>query len=150
MDTTRIGQNTLNVLAIGAELVAVKKALKRGDWGDWLDREFDWSEELARKMMAATRRFKSVKFTDLAIEPSALYVLAAKKTLDRVVEQALELARKGETITHAKAKTLVKDDHDWAGERVEQPVLALDGDDLTDDEQTVVRQGEQGELRGKK
>jgi len=48
-------------------------------------------------------------------------VLASKKTPEAVVNQALELAHKGETITHAKAKALVKDYRDWAGERVEQP-----------------------------
>jgi hypothetical protein len=105
---------SLYVLAIGAELLAVKKALSTkeqrgaGAWSQWLVREFEWNERTAQWMIAAARRFKSDKLSDLSIEPAALDVLAKKKTPDRVVEQALELARTGETITHAKAKALIQ------------------------------------------
>jgi protein gp37 len=129
-----IGRNTLNVLAIGEKLLAVKQELKHGPFLTWLEREFDWSVSLADKMMAVAKRFKFVNFTNLPIEPSALYVLAEKKTPEAVVEQALALARKGETITHAKAKVFLKDYRDWEGERVEAsaPDVGADEEDADD------------------
>jgi hypothetical protein len=43
----------------------------------------------------------------LPIEPGALYVLAAKRTPDDVIELAIERALAGEVITQAKAKALI-------------------------------------------
>jgi len=56
--------------------------------------------------MRVARQFKSVKFTDLSIDTSALYLLAAPSTPEIVPQEALEGARQGEAITNSKAKTI--------------------------------------------
>jgi hypothetical protein len=69
-----------------------RQALEHGDWLTWLEREFDWSDTSAQRMILAARRFKFPTVGNLPIEPGAIYVLAEKKTPDAVVEQALARA----------------------------------------------------------
>ena len=44
-----------NVFAIGALLIEAKDACEHGEWMDWLDTEFDWSESTAANYMNAFR-----------------------------------------------------------------------------------------------
>ncbi|MCB0043685.1 MAG: hypothetical protein KDE23_28555, partial [Caldilinea sp.] len=76
-------------------------------FGRWLEAEFQWSDSAAQKFMAVANRFKSVKFTDLTVAPSALYLLAAPSTPEEAVDEALERAAGGERITHAAARGIV-------------------------------------------
>jgi len=73
-----------NNYTIGAILTEANRELEHGKWGPWLD-DFGISEKSSRNYMAAHRfklavgqmaAFKSVKFTDLKLRPSAVYLLA--------------------------------------------------------------------------
>lgn len=97
-----------DIINIGQKLVEVKQELGHGHFLAWLRTEFDWSESAARKFMQVSRQFKTVKFTDLNIATSALYLLSADSTSEAAREEALERARTGEVITRAKAKAIAQ------------------------------------------
>jgi len=94
------------ILEIGDCLHQVKALLPHGRWLTWLADEFAWSEATALRFMRVSTRFKSVIVTDLPIDPSALYILASPSTPDSAVAEALEMAREGEAVSPAKARTL--------------------------------------------
>jgi hypothetical protein len=95
-----------DIINIGQRLIEVKEQLAHGHFEAWLRAEFNWSESAARKFMQVTRQFKSVNFTDLSIDASALYLLAAPSTPEAVRQEALERAGQGEAITHTKVKAI--------------------------------------------
>ena len=95
-----------DVVDIGMKLVEVKKVLPHGAFGIWLREEFDWSESAAVKMMQVANRFKNVNVTDLEIDQSALYVLAAPSTPEPAREKAIQAAQSG-VVSNAKAKEIV-------------------------------------------
>ena len=75
-----VRRSAQDVVDIGVKLGEVKQRLGHGGFGRWLEAEFQWSDSAAQKFMAVANRFKSVKFTDLTVAPSALYLLAAPST----------------------------------------------------------------------
>ena len=97
-----------DIIDIGEKLSEVKQELDHGQFVDWLRTEFDWSDSAARKFMQVHRRFKSVKFTNLNIAISALYLLAADCTSEAARNEAVQRAEAGEVITRAKAKEIVQ------------------------------------------
>jgi hypothetical protein len=53
-----------SVFDIGKLLIEARDACDHGDWGDWLDQEFDWSHDTAARYMAASRladKFRTVR-----------------------------------------------------------------------------------------
>jgi hypothetical protein len=98
-----------DLIDIGSELLAVKEALGHGRFQAWLDAEFGWKERMARNFMAVAARFaKSAIIADLAIEPTAAYLLAAPSTPDSACQAAITRARAGERITTGVAKEIVR------------------------------------------
>ncbi len=85
----------------------MKAQLEHGQWEKWLREEFDWSHSTAVRMIQVSERFKSVKMTDLRIDISSLYVLAAPSTPPAAAEEAITLAQQGEAISPTKAKAIV-------------------------------------------
>ena len=46
-----------NVIKIGYELAAAKAEIPHGDWGNWLDENFQWKERTAQYYMSLAERF---------------------------------------------------------------------------------------------
>lgn len=64
------------IIEIGFELIAAKKEIGHGNWGDWLKNEFDWTDRTARNFMRVAERFGNRKtFSDL--KPSTLQAMLA-------------------------------------------------------------------------
>ncbi len=101
----RTAQDTIN---IGQKLIEAKKQLGHGYFENWLKAEFNWGHWTARKFMQVAREFESVNFTDLSIDISALYHLATATTPETVRREAIERARRGETITYSKVKEITR------------------------------------------
>src|SRR5262245_16411051 len=77
------GKRTLeDLIAVGNDLLATKAALPHGQFGPWLEAEFGWTERTARNFMAVAEAFgpKTEIISDLAIAPTAAYLLAAPST----------------------------------------------------------------------
>jgi hypothetical protein len=62
---------------------------------------------MAQNFMSVAERFNSANFADLAIQPSAAYLLAAPSVPDEAREKAVEKGEAGEEITLSAAKKIV-------------------------------------------
>lgn len=103
-------KRTLEVLIlVGEELRAVKQALPHGGFGPWLRAEFGWTERTARNFMIVAERFgpKSEMISDLRIDPTAAYLLAAPSAPEEASAFAVQRAQNGERITVAAAKQIL-------------------------------------------
>ena len=96
-----------DMIDIGLKLIEIKDILGHGNFKAWLDTEIDCGDWTARKFMEIGRKFKSVKFTDLEIAPSALYLIVSKKTPESAINEILNRARQGGRIAYATAKAIV-------------------------------------------
>lgn len=99
-------QSVENVLAIGRNLLKVKERLVHGQWLNWLEAEFDWTDRTALNFMNVAQQFKSENISDLNIAASALYMLAAPSTPSEAREEAITRAQAGERITVSAARDL--------------------------------------------
>ncbi len=88
---------------IGQWLTEVKERLPHGAWESWLHSEFAWTDRTAQRLMQVYEAFKSDNLSDLSIDVSALYLIAAPKTPEPVRQEIIYRAQTGEHITHAKA-----------------------------------------------
>jgi gas vesicle protein len=103
----RVKKTVEDIIDVGNDLLAVKEALPHGQFGPWLKAEFGWSERSAQNFMSVAERFKSAKFAELPIQPSAAYLLAAPTVPDEARQVAVEKAEAGEEITFAAAREIV-------------------------------------------
>jgi len=103
-------QTLHNVVEIGRCLTEVKTRIGHGNFENWLKAEFAGGLWSARKSMQVYEKFKSVNFTDLPIDPSAAYILAAPSTSEAIFDQAIERAQAGETVTHKFVQGLKNQD----------------------------------------
>lgn len=97
-----------DIISIGHKLTETKKSLGHGKFINWLKFEFSWSVSTATKFMQVSEQFKFVNFTNLNINASALYLIAAPSTPDEVRSEVLRLASNGENISYTKAKQIIR------------------------------------------
>ncbi len=97
------------VIEVGRDLRAAKGALPHGLFGTWLKAEFGWTERTARNFMAVAERFgpKTEIISDLAIAPTAAYLLAAPSAPEEACLAAVRRAEAGERITACVARDLL-------------------------------------------
>ncbi len=106
----RTVQKTLDALIeVGQELLAVKEAVGHGHFGPWLRAEFGWTDRTAQNLMSVAERFgaNTKLISDLTIQPTAAYLLAAPSVPDQARQAAIEKAEAGEAITVATAREIV-------------------------------------------
>lgn len=103
----RLKKTLEDLIEVGTDLLAVKEALPHGQFLPWLKAEFGWSERTAQNFMSVAENFKSAKFAELPIQPSAAYLLAAPTVPDEARQVAIEKAEAGEAITFTTAKEIV-------------------------------------------
>jgi hypothetical protein len=108
-----------DIIAVGTELLAVKEALPHGQFLPWLRAEFGWTERTARNFMAVAEQFgpKTEMISDLQIEPTAAYLLAAPSAPDEAREAAVERAQAGERITAKEARRILAEERKKPGRR---------------------------------
>ncbi len=102
-----MSRSAQDIVDIGRNLLFVKGELDHGQFGEWLKVEFAWDERTARRFMAVAERFKTDTVSDLDFAPTALYALSAPDVPEEATEEAIEAAEAGETITPAKARTII-------------------------------------------
>lgn len=91
------------IILIGQWLSEAKSRIKHGQWLPWLESEFGWSDQTARKFMHVFKRCKSKDYLNLELDVSALYLISAPKTPEPVRQEIIKRAEAGEPMTHAKA-----------------------------------------------
>ena len=104
----RIKRTVSDIVQTGLDLSAVKKQLSHGEWGVWLEAEFEWKPVTAWNFMQVAIKFSIIEdLNSLPIRPTALYLLAQPSVPDEAREEALEKAENGEPITVAAAKEII-------------------------------------------
>jgi hypothetical protein len=99
----RLGRRIADdLIEIGRHLTEVKKKL-RGRYLDWLDREFAWSEDTARRYVRLYELSQDLgfrKLRNLLLPASSLFLLARVTPEQR--DEVAERMRRGERMTAAK------------------------------------------------
>ena len=120
----RVKKTVEDIIEVGNDLLAVKEALGHGQFGPWLKAEFGWGERTAQNFMSVAERFKSAKFAELPIQPSAAFLLAAPAVPDEARQVAVEKAEAGKEITVATAREIVAEAKKKRRPRRQKPVPA--------------------------
>ena len=99
---------TQDIFEIGQKLTEIKQKLGHGNFLDWLEAEFSWTERTARRFMSVAEQFadKSDTMTDLDFAPTALYTLASPSISSEARDEAIERAKAGEFISAKKAEEI--------------------------------------------
>lgn len=100
-------QNIVNVIRIGRLLREAQKCCPHGEWGEWIAREFEWSDQTARRYIRAYKLSKRFDLTGLDLSISALHILAELDAAHPAVEQILALAQWAR-VTKKAAMEIVK------------------------------------------
>jgi hypothetical protein len=104
-------RTSVDTIKIGENILAVKAQLKHGQFGKWLETEFQWSRRTAYNYITAFESFGNcANFAQLDFATSALYSLAKSSTPEAARQEALKRAAQGERITSSKARKII-DDH---------------------------------------
>jgi hypothetical protein len=100
-----------DLLEIGRRLMDAKARIGHGHWLSWLEREFGWSDDSARRYMRlyqfAQEDFKFRKLRNLQLPASGLYLLAQAKCPLEARKEIVERAEAGETIDVAKIESVI-------------------------------------------
>jgi hypothetical protein len=117
-----VKRSAQDIIEIGLKLIEVKERLPHGMWGQWLDREFGWGQDTAHNFMRVSIKFGN--FPNLEnFGQSALYLLASPSTPDEAINEAIDRASRGETISHKMAKKIVMDHKGTEEPPTEQPPI---------------------------
>lgn len=96
-----------DLVRIGQELIAVKDMLPHGQFGVWLDTEFELHPRTARRMMNVAERI-GYKIDNLSgLSASVLYELAAEATPEEAVRRVAQLTDSGESLTVKDVRAVV-------------------------------------------
>lgn len=115
-----------DIIEIGRRLTDAKRIAGHGGWLPWLQREFGWSDSAALKFMQVHEMAtKSVKFTDLNLPVSGLYLLAAPSTPDEAREAVIERAANGEALSLKEVQRMIDQAKQKQADDYEQRLRAL-------------------------
>jgi hypothetical protein len=94
---------------IGRMLVECRDHIKHGDWGTYLDQEFAWSDQQARRYIHAYEVSigKFNELVDFAMPAHALFMLGAPKTPDAARATVLAEAKAGKVVNLASVKAAI-------------------------------------------
>ena len=105
----RLKRSGEDIIEIGKDLLGVKAQLAHGQFGPWLQREFELSERTAQKLMDVAKRFGDRSAHCADFKPAILYALSAPSTPESVREAAIEMAQAGQTVTLADVEALKRE-----------------------------------------
>lgn len=103
---TRMRRTAEDIVEIGRDLIAVKDRIGHGNFGRWLEGEFEMDERQARRFMGVASRFAAKTDKLSVFTPSVLYELAAPSTPDEVVAKMEAKAEAGEKVSLEEVKVL--------------------------------------------
>lgn len=119
-----------DIIDIGRHLAEARECVAHGAWLDWVDAEFGWSDQTARRFIQVYELSLDAKFNTLVefeLPLSALYQLAAPKTPEEARTEVAARIEAGEKPSCAMvAEVIAKakgNDHLTAGEEVFQETV---------------------------
>ena len=98
---TQIMKTVAPIIAIGRELIAAKKILRHGAFGDWVESECGFTMRTAQNYMKASRlssKYESVSH----LPPATLYRMCGRRTPVELVDKVVACASRGEEVTEAE------------------------------------------------
>ena len=105
----RLQRSAQDIWEIGQRLGDVRDELKHGQFESWLKAEFGWSRRTAYNFIKVYEAFgERAKLAQINISASALYILAAPSTPQKVREEYLLKAKEGEKITHKELRSQIE------------------------------------------
>jgi hypothetical protein len=106
---TSAEQTKRSILVIGRELSEVKARLAHGQFGDWLQREFDMSDRSARRFMAVYETFGGKSDTVSVLSDSAMLLLSAPSVSEEARIEVVEIATTtGKSPTKAAVQAVIE------------------------------------------
>lgn len=96
------------IVQIGQYLTEVKERLGHGRFLEWIEKEFAWTDRHARRFISVYEHVKSDNLSDLQIDVSALYLIAAPSMPEPVRRAVVGRAENGEIVTHTGTRALVQ------------------------------------------
>jgi hypothetical protein len=96
----KMGQAISSIIDIGCELIAAKKALGHGAFGDWVESECGFTMRTAQNYMKASRlahKYESVSYLSAA----TLYRMCSRRIPAELLHKVIEHASHGDRVTEA-------------------------------------------------
>lgn len=110
VDIVRNGKRAQeSLILIGERLLEIKEVLEHGQFGDWCETEFSFSQRTAQNMMNVAQTFGGQKRNGVSLLGDAtLYLLSAPSTPAAAREEVIEMAQAtGTTPTKAEVKAVI-------------------------------------------
>ena len=95
------------VVEIGKTLAAIKQRIPYGAWQAWAECYLPWSQRKTDHLIRVARLFGSENHPLDCFTPSALYALASPDVAPSIRSRVMEMAEKGESITHSRVKEII-------------------------------------------
>ncbi|UNK37485.1 DUF3102 domain-containing protein [Shinella sp. H4-D48] len=130
---------SVHSIEIGKDLLGIKKVLKHGKFGKWLEFHFGWKERTAQNYMNSAIAFGSTPQVIDLLPPSTVYKLAAKSTPDAIRQSVIDEIKRGEKPDPKQIEKKIAATKNAAPQKaVAAQKMALDGsqkpsNDLPDD-----------------
>ena len=100
--------STTAAVEIGRHLVEAKTKAGHGHFGQWLLREFNWSDRTARNFMHVYKlSLNNGNVSDLKLPMRELYLLAAPSTPEEAREEIIQRAEAGEQVSGAEVREVI-------------------------------------------
>jgi hypothetical protein len=101
-----------DIIEIGRLLTICKGIVGHGNWLDWLEREFSWTDKTAERFMAVAAAAEAGKFdklSNLNIGASSLYLLAKPSTPQTAIDEVAERAEAGKEPSTGEVKRIIEE-----------------------------------------
>ncbi|MBX3448199.1 MAG: DUF3102 domain-containing protein [Planctomycetaceae bacterium] len=95
------------VIEIGRRLTEIRESMPAPVFRAWYEVEFCWNQPTVSNYMQAARVFGDLDCLE-RFQPSAIVALARKNVPQKVIDEAVGLARGGETVTLSRVKLLLE------------------------------------------
>lgn len=99
------------IIEIGQHLIAVKAAVGHGQFLDWVEIEFGWSQSTVSRFTQVAERFGKVPNLG-NFASSALYALASGSIPEHVRDGFIAVAESGQRVTHADVQEALREERE--------------------------------------
>jgi Protein of unknown function (DUF3102) len=118
----RLRRSAQDIWEIGQKLADVRSQLKHGQFDIWLKAEFGWSRRTAYNFISVYETFgERATLAQVDIATSALYLLAAPSTSQKVRDEFIEKAKVGQSVTYKELRETIQKEKIPLSDAVEAP-----------------------------
>ena len=104
----RVSDQVKTIIEVGRLLIEMKAELGHGNFGRWIEQEFEFSRRTGELYMAAAERYGDKSEMVSRLSPSTVYLLAAKSTPDAARDLLIARVEEGDYVSYQHAKDFVR------------------------------------------